>query len=204
MIGGDRLRDILQEHRLAGSRRRNNQGPLSLANGCHDIDDPRREIFPRRVGHLELEALVRIKGSQIVKMNFMPDFFRILEIDRIDLKQREIALPFLGTANQPFHRIAGAQAEPADLRRRNINVVGTGQIIRIGRAKEAEAILQDFDDAFANDFDVAARQLFQNREHQLLLAHDRSVLDFVFFREGKQLGRRLKLQVLQFNFLHRD
>ena len=160
--------------------------------------------FLGRIGHLELQALVRIKRRQIVEMNLMPDFFRVLEIDRIDLKQREIALAFLGTADQTFHRIAGAQAEPANLRRRDINIVGTGQIIRIGRAQEAEAILQDLDDAFADDLDVAAGQLLENCKHQLLLAHDRSVLDFVFFREGKQLGRRLKLQVLQFNFLHRD
>ena len=41
MIGGDRLGDVLQEHRLAGARRRDDQGALALADRRNDIDDPR-------------------------------------------------------------------------------------------------------------------------------------------------------------------
>ena len=66
---------------------------------------------------------------------------------------------------------------------------GPGEIIRLGRAQEAEAVLQHLDDAFADDLDLAAGELLQDRKHQLLLAHDRSVLDFVLFGEGKQFGR---------------
>ena len=153
---------------------------------------------------LEFQPLVGIKRRQIVEMNLVADFFRVLEIDRIDLEQREIPLAFLGTADQAFHRIARAQAEPANLGRRYINIVGSSQIIGVGRPQEAEAVLQHLDDAFADDLDVAARQLLENRKHQLLLAHDRSVLDFMFLREGEQFGRRLELQVLQFDFLHWD
>src|ERR1700730_10411460 len=137
-------------------------------------------------------------------MNLMPDFLWVLEIDRVDLKQREIALAFLGTANQAFHGVAGAQAEPAYLGWRDINIVGPSQIIRVGGSQEAEAVLQNLDDTRTDNLDLAACQLFENCKHQLLLAHDRSVLDFVFFGEGKQLGRRLNLQVLQFDFLHWD
>ncbi len=38
MIGGDRLRDILQQHGLAGARRRNDQCPLAFADGSDNID----------------------------------------------------------------------------------------------------------------------------------------------------------------------
>jgi hypothetical protein len=137
-------------------------------------------------------------------MNLVPDFLRVLEIDRVDLKKREIALAFLGTANQAFHGIAGAQTEPANLGWRDINIVWPSQIIRVGGSQEAEAVLQHLDDARADNLDLPAGQLFENCKHQLLFAHDRSVLDFVLFREGEQFGRRLELQVLQFDFLHWD
>jgi hypothetical protein len=43
-------------------------------------------------------------------------FFRVLEIERVDLEQREIAFAFLGAADMTVDGIAGAQAEAADLR----------------------------------------------------------------------------------------
>ncbi len=118
MIGGDRLRDILQKHRLAGARRRDDQGALALADRRDDIDDARRQILLGRIVDFESQPLIGIERRQIVEMNLVADFLRVLEIDRIDLEQREIALAFFRTADQAFHRIARAQAEPANLRRR--------------------------------------------------------------------------------------
>ena len=92
-------------------------------------------------------------------MNLMPDFFRVLEIDRINLKQREITLAFLGAADQAFHGVAGAQAETANLGRRDINVVGSSQVIRVGGSQETEAVLQDLDDTRTDNLDLSACQL---------------------------------------------
>ena len=89
----------------------------------------------------------------------MTDLFRILEIDRIDLEQREIAFVLLWTADNAFDRVACAQTKFADLRRRNINIVRPGQIIGIGRTQEGEAVRQHLDDAFSDDLDVAAGEL---------------------------------------------
>ena len=77
----------------------------------------------------------------------MADRIRIVEIDLGDLGQREIALAFLGSADLAFDRVAGAQAEAADDARRDIDVVGAGEIIRLGRAQEAEAVVENFDRA---------------------------------------------------------
>jgi len=45
MIGGNGMRDVLQEHGLAGARRRHDQGALALADRRHDVDDARREVL---------------------------------------------------------------------------------------------------------------------------------------------------------------
>ena len=42
MIGGDRVGDVLQQHRLAGARRRHDEGALALADRRDDVDDARR------------------------------------------------------------------------------------------------------------------------------------------------------------------
>ena len=121
-------------------------------------------------------------------MNLVPDLLRILEIDGVDLEQGEIALAFLGAADRAVHRVAGAQAEFADLRGRHVDVVGSGQVVRIGRAQEAEAVLQHLDDARADDLDLARRQLLEDGEHELLLAHRARVLDLELLGEGDEFG----------------
>ncbi len=62
---------------------------------------------------------------------------------------------------------------------------------------ETRSVLQNFDNTFADDFDIAAGKLLQYREHQLLLAHDRGILDFMLFSKSQQFRWRLALQLLQ-------
>ena len=71
----------------------------------------------------------------------------IVEIDADELGQREIALAVLGRADLAFDRVAGAQAPFADLVGRDVDVVGPGEIVRLGAAQEAEAVLQHLDRA---------------------------------------------------------
>ena len=134
----------------------------------------------------------------------MADLLGILEIDRIDLEQREIAFALLGASDNALDRVAGAQTKFADLRGRNINVVRPGEIIGVGRTQEAEAVLQHLDDAFADDLDVATGELFQNCEQQLLLAQERGVLHLVLFGESQEFGGGLGFQVRKFDFPHGD
>jgi hypothetical protein len=99
----------------------------------------------------ELEPLRRIERRQVVEVDAMPDLLRLVEIDRVDLEQREIALAVLGRADLALDRVAGAQAEAADLARADIDVVGARQVVGLGRAQEAEAVLQDLEHAVAED-----------------------------------------------------
>src|SRR5439155_16586841 len=101
-----------------------------------------------------------------------------------------------------FDRVAGAKSEAADLRGRDIDVVGTRKIVRLGRAQEAEAVGEHLDDALADDVGFLDRELLEDAEHQLLLAHGAGVLDGKLFGEGDKFGWSLGLDVLEFHFPH--
>src|SRR3546814_14496267 len=69
----------------------------------------------------------------------------IVEIDLDQLGEREIAFAVARGANLALDGIAGAQAIFADLVRRDIDVVGTRQIIGFGRAQETERVRENLD-----------------------------------------------------------
>ena len=125
----------------------------------------------------------------------------VLEVDRVDLEQREVALAVLGAADLAFDGIAGAQRKAADLRGRDVDVVGARQVVGVGRAQEAEAVLQHFDHAGADDLGILGGQLLEDRKHLLLLAHGAGGLDPDLLGEAQQLRRRLGLEVLEFHLL---
>src|ERR1700735_2737992 len=193
MIGGDRLGDVLQEHRLSGARRRDNERTLPLADRRNDIDDARRQILPCRILNFELQALVGIERRQIVEMDLVPGLLGVLEIDCVAFEQREIAFPLLGAADDALDRIAGSEPEPSDLRRRHVNVVWAWKVIGVGRSQEGESVLQNLDYALANNLNLDAGELLEDREHELLLAHDRRVFNVVLFRERQELSWRFLL-----------
>jgi hypothetical protein len=125
------------------------------------------------------------------------DLLRLVEIDLVDLEQREVALAVLGRADLAFDRVAGPKAEAPHLARAHIDVVRAGQVVGFGRAQEAEPVGQDFEHAIAVDGGVVLGQLLQDREHHVLAAQGAGVLDLHAFGEFKQFGRRLVLQVLE-------
>ena len=114
-----------------------------------------------------------------------------------DAGQREIALAFLGPADLAFDRVAGAQAEAADDRRRDIDVVRTGEVIGLGRAQEAEAVVQHLDGARTHDLDAVFGLDLQDREHQVLLAHRRRAFDPHLLGHRDEVGGGLFLQFFQ-------
>src|SRR3546814_3161441 len=92
--------------------------------------------------------------------------FGIVEVDRGQPGQREIALAVLGRADFPFHRVAGAQAELADLGGAYVDVVRTGQIIGLRAAQEAETVGQHLDRAGPHDLlAVFGHRLQRSEEH---------------------------------------
>ena len=117
-------------------------------------------------------ASTRLSGCSGVrssKKTFSDSMVGVLIVDRLDAQQGEIALVLLGRADLPRHRGPGAQAEAANLARRDVDVVRAGQVVVIGAAQEAEAVGQDFQRPFAEHQAVELHPLLENFEDQVLL-----------------------------------
>ena len=125
--------DVLEHHRLADARRRDDQRALALALRRDDVDHPRRLVLDRRIVRVERQLALGIERREIVEIDAVADHVGIVEIDRDQPGQREIALAVLGPADLAFDRVAGAQAELPDLVGRDVDVVGAGEIIGLGR-----------------------------------------------------------------------
>ena len=188
--------DVLQQHRLAGARLRDDQRALALAERRHDVDHARREVLDGRVLDLQLHPLRGIERREVVEVHLVALLLGVLEVDLVDLEQREVALALLGAADLALDGVAGAQREAPDLRGRHVDVVGARQVVGVGRAQEAEAVLQHLDHAGADDVGLLGGQLLEDGEHQLLLAHGAGVLDPGLLGEAQQLRRGLGLEVL--------
>src|SRR6185437_13381257 len=102
-----------------------------------------------------------IERCQVVEVDLVLGFLRVLEVEGVDLEQREISFAFLRRTDVALDRIAGAQTEAADLRGRDVDVVRAREVVRLRRAEESETVGEDLDDAFADDVDLLARELLQ-------------------------------------------
>ncbi len=181
VVGCYRLGDILQQHRFTRPGWRHDQRPLAFAQWCNKVDDPTGIVLFRRIIHFHEQALVGIQRRQIVKMNFVANLFRFLEVDRVHLEQCKIPLTVFRAADITFHSIAGLQSELADLAGTHINIIRPGQIIGIWRSQEAEPVGHHFHHAFTNDVDITCGQAFQNCKHQFLLAQHTGIFNFKLF-----------------------
>ena len=121
----------------------------------------------------------------------------MIEVDRIDAGQREIALAVLGIADLAFDGVAGAKPEAADLVRRDVDVVGPGEVVGFGGAQEAEAVWQHLDGARADDLLALLGRGLEDREEQVLLAKRRGGLDTERFRHRDKVGGRFALELMQ-------
>jgi hypothetical protein len=92
-----------------------------------------------------------VQRRQVLEQDAVLGGFRRFAVDLVDLDQGEIALAVLGRAHFAFDGVAGVQVEAADLRRRDVDVVGGRHVAGVGRAQEAEAVRQHFQGAIAED-----------------------------------------------------
>ena len=167
MVRRDRVGDGLQQHRLAGARRRDDQAALAFAERRQQIHDAGADVLAHR---LQLDALLRIKRREVVEEDLVARLFGRLEVDGFDLDQREIFLALVRRTYLAADGVAGLEIELADLRRRDVNVVRAGQIVVIGRAEEAVAVGQDFKHALGEDVAFFFALRLEDLEDQVLLA----------------------------------
>jgi hypothetical protein len=169
---------------LPGARRGDDQRALALAERGQQIHDAGRELVGRR---LELDPLLRVERRQVVEEDLLLRAVGRLEVDGVDLDQREVALVFLGRADLAADGVAGPQVELADLRGRDVDVVGPRQVAVLGRAQEAEAVGQDLEHALGEDQPFLLRLRAQDLEHQLLLLHRGGARDLELLGDLDQL-----------------
>src|SRR5205814_3345371 len=111
---------------------------LSFTGRRDEIEHARRHV---RRG-LELDAILRIERGEIVEENFLARDVRMFEVDRFDFDQREVTLALFRRTHLTGDGVARAEIKSANLRRRNVNVVGTRQVVVLRRAKESESVRQ--------------------------------------------------------------
>ncbi len=194
MIGGDRVGDILQEHGLAGPRRRDDETALALTDRRGNIHHPHRQIVRRT---FQIEALLRVQGGEVVKEGLFAGHGRIFEVDLGDLEEGKVAFPLLRRTNLSGDGVTGAQVKTTNLRRRDINIVRAGEVIRIGSTKKAEAVREDFKNPFAENCTILFGGSIEDTEDQILLAHPRGTLDLEFTANGDEVDDLLFFQFFQ-------
>ena len=128
-------------------------------------------------GGFQNEPLVREQRREVVEMGLVLGLVRIFPIHGFDLEQGEEAFLVLGRPDLAGDQVAGLQIETADLRRRDVDVFRTRQIIEALRTQEAEAFGQHLEHAFGEQHPGAFGVLLEDMEDDLVLAHRAEVLD---------------------------
>src|SRR5688500_1329839 len=125
--------DGLQQHRFTGAWRRDDQTALTFSEWRYEIDNARREIIRR---DLHAQLLFRIERRQVIEEDFFSRLVGRLEVDRLNLDQGEITFAFFRRTNLTADGVASAQIEFTNLRGRDVDVVGPGQIVVFRRAEK--------------------------------------------------------------------
>ena len=185
VVLGDAVGDALQQHRLAGARRRDDQAALALAERRQQVHHPARQVLG--LG-LEIDLLLRVERREVLEEDLLLRLLGRLEVDRLDLDQREVALAVLRRPDDAGDGVAGVQVELADLRGRDVDVVGAGQVVVVGGAQEAEAVGERLEHAFREDVAALLGAHAEDLEDQLLLAHARGAGDVQLLGDLGQRG----------------
>jgi len=130
MVFFDRGSNILQQNRLAGARRRNDQGALALADRRNNIDHAAGPVFLGGVAAFHLHPLFRIKRGQVVEVDLLVGLFGLFEIDLRHVGQREVALIVLRGGDRALDRITCPDVRFFKHFGADIDVVRTGQVVR--------------------------------------------------------------------------
>jgi len=181
---GDGVGDLFQDGRLAGLGRRDDHPPLALSDRRHQVEHARRQGVA--IG-LEVEALFREDRRQVFKLGTTLGFFGVHPVDRLDPQQTEVLLRVFGRADLTDNHVAGAQAEAADLRLGNVDVIGAGQIV-IG-PQESHPLAHDFEDTAAQLQAAPLGVGLHDAQDQILFLEPRRALDLEIAGDAAQIGQ---------------
>ena len=189
----DAVGDLLQQDRLAGARRGDDQAALALADRRDQVDDAHVDLVAGRspAG----AGPVGVQRRQVVEDDLLAQHVRVLVVDRLDAQQGEVALVLLGRPDLAGDDRAGPQAEAADLAGRDVDVVGAGEVVVVGAAEEAEAVGQDLERALAEHQAVLLDPLLEDLEDQVLLLQAGVLGEALGLGRAEELRHRHLLQL---------
>jgi len=104
MVPGDAVRDVLEQLRLAGLRRRHDERALPVAEGIDQVDEALAEV---RAVDLEVEHLVREDRDEVLEDGAALGLLGVDAIHGIDAEQAEILLAVLRRPRAASHEVAG-------------------------------------------------------------------------------------------------
>ena len=126
MVAGDCICYLRQKDCFPNLRRCNNHPSLPFADRRNQINDATGEFS---LHCFQLELLLRINRCQLLKIRAMNRKIWRISIDRLHINQTADLFAFSGRAYIPHHSVACFQIKSANLRRRNIHIICTGQAI---------------------------------------------------------------------------
>jgi hypothetical protein len=167
VVGGDGVGDGLQQHGLAGAGRGDDEAALALADRSEQVHDPTGDLL---ADGLHLDALLGVERGEVIEENLVLGLLGRLEVDGLDLDQGKVLLALVGRPDVAADGVAGFEVELADLGGRDVDVVGAGEIVVIGRAEEAVAVGEDFEHSLGEDVALLFALGLEDLEDEVLLA----------------------------------
>ena len=143
MILHDRVGDVMQQRRLAGARRRDDQAALTHAERRHQIHDARGVTIGHR---FEFDPLIRVDRRQLFERTKSLIFRRLFVVDLEQPRQLRATIAAPGFAMNPH---AVAQRKAAHDFRRDKNILRRLNKIALRVAQKSKAFARNFDDAVA-------------------------------------------------------
>ena len=118
----------------------------------------------------------------------------MLEVDRLDLDQGEVALSLLRRTDLAGDRVARFQSELPDLGGGDVDVVRSGEVVVLRRAEEPESVGQDLQNPLGEDQAEPLGLRLQDLEDQLLLPEGGGTFHVELLRDLQELGHRLVVE----------
>ena len=143
MVGGDGVGDVLHQDGFTRLGLCHDEGALSFADGSKEVYHAGRERVAV-IASAKRELLIGEERGKVLERNAVAHESRVASVDFGDLHQGEIFFAFLGRADYAVYYVTRLQAEELDLRLGHIDVVRRREVVVIGGAEEAVAVLHDF------------------------------------------------------------
>ena len=165
VVGADPVGDLLEEHRLAGLGRADDEGALALAQRVDQVDQPLAQVLRVR---FEIDQLVGMDRRQIGEDRAATGGVGVDPVDAVDPKHAPVLLGLARGAHGAGDAVTDAQTEAADLARADVDVLGAGQ--QAMSAHEPEAFVHDVEDATGVVVPGALGLALQDAIDELVLA----------------------------------